>query len=29
MDDYLAKPFEFEALMAKLDRWLPESKSDA
>ena len=29
MDDYLAKPFQFEALMAKLDRWLPESKSDA
>jgi signal transduction histidine kinase len=29
MDDYLAKPFKFEALMAKLDRWLPENKSDA
>jgi signal transduction histidine kinase/CheY-like chemotaxis protein len=29
MDDYLAKPFRFEALMAKLDRWLPKDKSDA
>ena len=29
MDDYLAKPFRFEALMAKLDRWLPKEKSDA
>jgi two-component system, sensor histidine kinase len=28
MDDYLAKPFEFDDLVAILDRWLPEAVAE-